>query len=489
MEEDVPIDDKVSEGSKVSKRSDAPGLIPKPPPNWKLEARGVVTVIKDSASAASIAVRNIFCFGGGPDISEAEIARAKAPYDPDVDSVEFREITCHVHASGRWVSKSKLFLPFKKLYSVSEMKNLFQKDLDGFIKNIPLISLKPLVLELFREKWYAKGQKAAVDGWLSSWGSLRLTRVEANQPDVAPLRAGVPCDNNALESSNNVDKMLLGREKCAVSEFVDRLGTKIIGPTSAADVRWNNPLKERSKSCKSAFNKAPNNAKFFKHVWDKYQIYKKNNDVPHTISSMTSIKFAVPDMPRGMYWFLSDHGIERVQREMVEDGAADDSTATEYDPNKMQDIRDWMRKDHNWAAVIEAIMKKPASVKLLTKIDFDLLYEWCRSFHVLIPIKMSPSDDWMFPTNRAVLHWCEMLRLSGIEVLGAEEIAKRKKKPKEGLFACTCEMYMHYTICKHVLQIYLNSGIVTHLPKGGTPMMKRGKKRKAHGGEALTFDV
>lgn len=475
--------------AKWNNRHDPPGLIPKPPPNWKLEARGVVTVVKDSASAASIAARNIFCFRGGPSITAAEIERAKKPYDPDVDTVEYREITCHVHASKMWVSKSKLFVPFKKLYSIADVKKLFQKDLDTFMKNIPFKSIKPFALSLFKEKWHRIGQKAAVDGWLASWGKLRITRVEANEPDASPLRGGIPCDNNALESGNNVDKVLLHREKCAVSEFVDKLGRQIVGPTSAADVQFNHPLKERSKSCKSAYNKAPNNAKFFKHVWDRFQIHKKNPTAPHTISSMTSIKFGVPNHPRGMYWFLSDHGIDRVTAEMKTEGANDDDTATEYDPTKMSEVMCWMKKHNNWTSVIESLMKNPEYTVNLTTMTYDDLQEWCESFHVFIPIKMSPTDDWSHPTNMAVLHWCEMLRMSGIHVLAAEEIAKRKKKPKECLFACTCEMYLHYIICKHTLQLYLKSGIVTFLPKGGTPMIKRGKKRKAHGGEALTFDV
>ena len=259
------------------KRHDAPGLMPKPPPNWKLEARAVVTVIKDSASAASIAARHVFCFGGGPDMTDSDIERAQGGSVEEHDSLfpEFREISCHFHASNRWISTNKLFVPYKKKYTVFQIKNLFQKDLDVFFKNLPFLTIKPLAIELLREKWSKKGQKAAVDAWIKSWGDKRITRVEANQPDASPLRGGIPADNNALESSNNVDKQLLSREKTAVSTFVTRLGQDIIGPNSAADVQFNNPLKERSKSCKSAFNKAPNNAKFFQHVTKRFLSHEK----------------------------------------------------------------------------------------------------------------------------------------------------------------------------------------------------------------------
>ena len=124
--------------------------------------------------------------------------------------------------------------------------------------------------------------------------------------------------------------------------------------------------------------------------------------------------------------------------------------------------------------------------KQLENLHFDFLHECCNSFHVFIPLKMSKTN-WSDPTNRAVMHWCEMLKLSGIKTLTAEEIAKRKGK--EGLYACTCPMYMHYLVCEHTLQLYMKTGIVTHLPKGGTPMQKKkGRKRKSHGGEARTFD-
>jgi hypothetical protein len=497
-EEDEEQDEKEDEDEEdagVSKnrnqRSDAPGLIPKPPPDWKLQPRGVFTILKDHASAASIAARNVFCLGGGPHITAAEIARAKQPYDPEVDEFEFREITCHVHASGRWVSQCKLFLPYKKVYTVSEVKSLFQKDLDVFLKNIPFIHLKPVVLHYFKEKWEKLGQEAAVNLWLSSWGHLRITRVEANEMDVSPFRGGVPCDNNALESSNNVDKLLLGRKKSAVSDFVDSLGMNIVGPASASDVRWNNPLKTRSGGYKGTFNKAPNNAETFKHVWAQWERYKKNPTAPSTISSMHPIRFAVKDMKRGMYYFLSDHGINKIQSEIVEEckqgGDEDDDSLENYDPNDMAAVRKWMDHHTNWGAVIETLLKDPENAHFLTEIDFNQLHDWCRRFHVFIPIRFN-RRDWEQPSNRALLHWCEMLKLTGIQVIPAQEIVERKK-PKEGMFACTCEMYMHYMVCKHTMLLYLDSGIITYLPKGGTPMQKKkSRKRKAHGGESLTFD-
>lgn len=474
--------------SESKKRHDAPGIVPKPPHNWKLEARSVVTVIKDSAPAASIAARHVFCFGGGAEMTDSDIERAQEPSsggDSDAAYPEFREISCHFHASNRWISLSKLFVPYKKKLSIFQIKNLFQKDLDVFYKNIPFLTIKPLVLELLKAKWYKKGQQAAVDAWLKSWGEKRITRVEANQPDASPLRGGIPADNNALESNNNVDKQLLGREKCSVSNFVSRLGQDILGPISAADVQFNNALKERSKSCKSAFNKAPNNAKFFKHVSQRFHQFQKNPLAPHILTSMTRINFSVPNLPRGCYWFLSDHGIDRIKSEMRSDDNDDDDN--DYDPDDINDVVSYMNKESSWAHIIETIIRKPEHVGIVTPIDFDLLHEWCISFHVFIPIKIRPTDDSMSPIYRAVSHWCEMMRLSRITTLTVKEIATRKGR--DGMVACTCEMYMHYLICKHTLLLYLHSGIVTNLPKLGTPMLSKGRKRKAHGGEALTFDV
>ena len=159
----------------------------------------------------------------------------------------------------------------------------------------------------------------------------------------------------------------------------------------------------------------------------------------------------------------------------------------DYDADLMEDVKTYMnRESTSWCAIIEKLIRKPEDVGILTPMSYDLLHEWCMSFHVFIPIRFRQTDDATSPVWRAVTHWCEMMRLTGIKTLPVEEIAK--KKGREGFFACTCEMYMHYLVCKHTLQLYLKSGLVTHLPKGGTPMLKKGKKRKAHGGEALTFD-
>jgi hypothetical protein len=317
-----------------------------------------------------------------------------------------------------------------------------------------------------------------------------VTRVEANMPDVAPLRGGIPSDNNALESANNVDKLLLSRKKFAISEFIDHLGSDIIGPQSAADVQYNNKLKSRSQSSKKSFNKAPNNQVFYKYVWSQYQVYVKDPEKLSTLSSMQPISYAIPGYPKGMYWFLSDYGMERVKNEMIGGDGQDSDSECEYDPELWKDVKLWMQKHNHWVEVIQYLLTKPSEAHLLTSLTFDTLAMWLRSFHFLTPIKLSPDET--DPTNMAVRNWCDMLSISGIGVISQEDIAKRMRRGVPALnrlFACSCEMYMHYMVCKHVFQLYLKSGIITKLPKGGTPMTKRGKKRKAHGGEALTFDL
>ena len=71
-------------------------------------------------------------------MTDSDIERAQRPPDEEEEHdgsiPEFREISCHFHASNRWISTSKLFVPYKKKYTVFQVKNLFQKDLDVFFK-------------------------------------------------------------------------------------------------------------------------------------------------------------------------------------------------------------------------------------------------------------------------------------------------------------------------------------------------------------------
>ena len=41
---------------------------------------------------------------------------------------------------------------------------------------------------------------------------------------------------------------------------------------------------------------------------------------PHTLTSMKSISFKVPNLPRGCYWLLSHHGIDSLKTEMLAKG-------------------------------------------------------------------------------------------------------------------------------------------------------------------------
>ena len=140
---------------------------------------------------------------------------------------------------------------------------------------------------------------------------------------------------------------------------------------------------------------------------------------------------------------------------MVVSDDDEDNNDNDYDPNVMSDVKTYLRKSTNWDEIVEAMLMK-RDMKQLENLNFDFLHECCNSFHVFIPLKMSMTN-WSDPTSRAVMHWCEMLKMSGINTLPAEEIAKRKGK--EGLYACTCPMYMHYLVCEHTLQLYMKTGI------------------------------
>ena len=294
---------------------------------------------------------------------------------------------------------------------------------------------------------------------------------------------GIPCDNNALESSNNVDKGLLSRETATATEFIADLATKVVGPLSASDTQFLGSLKERSTTKASVFNNAPNNHKFFDHVRAQWYIFNEDEEDdsvtrdtarPHILRFPKHYNNPDVGIPRGSYIFISDHGIADFQSYMVD---------TPYNPDRVGDVKAFM-KEQNWTWLISALLDSPETTVEQEDMTFDEFAEWMRCFYVFRPIRFHKTN-WDHPTNRSLVHWLEMLKCSGFQVCDKEEILAHPKK--KTFYSCTCEMYLHYLVCKHVLLVYLQNGIVERLPKGPKSLLSRkaGRKRKAKGGDAL----
>lgn len=476
-------------------RHDPDGLINQPfippdGPDWHFKPRAVFTLIKDAAPAASIAARHVFCFDGEYPMTSEERQRARKDPDPleYPTAPKFRELSCHMHASLRWCHQNRdKFEPYsleEEDYTARQARNQFRADLDYVIKDLPMPHMTSVALGLLKSKWESRGNEVAVNAWLKSWGKCRLTRSEANEVDASPFRGGIPCDNNALESSNNVDKQLLSREQATATEFIADLAEKLVGPLSAADTQYCGQLKERcNEKATTRFSKAPNNAQFFDHVrmrWKEFNLDLRDESIargherPHTLNCCIKLNSnRALDIPAHSYWFVSDHGIADFQAHMVD---------TEYDPDDTEHFWRYV-DDQNWSLLINRIIYTPAEAVEDEQMTFDEFAEWLQCFHILRPIHIA-NDDNNFPGNRSLVHWLHMMKISGIECASYEDIILSRKKI---MFSCTCSMYLHYMICKHTLLFYLHSGIVTKLPKGAKSLLNRksGRKRKARGGDAL----
>jgi hypothetical protein len=490
-------DDAASSNELVNERRDPPGLITQPTEGWKYKPRVAITLIKDSASSATIAARHVFCYGGSYPMTDAERERARHNPDPDEepDLPQLREISCHMHASLRWChtnqAKFNAYVGADGTeFSRTQARNQFMHDLDYVIKPLQFVHFKGVALRLLRQKWTKLDNKEAVKAWLKFWGTKQLTRSEANQADVSPLLGGIPCDNNALESSNNVDKGLLSRDTATATEFIGDLAAKVVGPLSASDTQFVSTLKQRCGNKKQLFSSAPNNMKFLDHVRSLWQIYKEDEDDdqiqedmerPHILRCNYLFTKKNLGIPKKSFYLLSDHGISDFQEYMADQAM----NPNKLDPDLLGEFSQFV-EEQNWNYLITSMIADPMKTVDEEEIDFDEFAEWCRCFYVMRPIKFHPTD-WDFPSNRSLVHWLEMMKLSGFGVADQEEIVN-KRRSGIVFYACTCPMYLHYLVCKHSLLTAMQCGLVTKLPKGPKRLhdRKAGRKRKAKGGEALT---
>jgi hypothetical protein len=207
---------------------------------------------------------------------------------------------------------------------------------------------------------------------------------------------------------------------------------------------------------------------------------EKGHKHPHILRSCIKL---TPDreldIPRLSYWFVSEHGLSDFQAHMEDPVSNPDG----YNPEDTEDFFDYM-DEQNWCTLIKTLIYTPDEAVDKEGMTFDEFAEWLRCFHVIRPIELSKQDD-DHPGNQSLVHWLHMMESSGISCASKDDIIHKKTMR---MYSCTCSMYYHYMVCKHVLLFYLESGIVTKLPKGKKSLIERktGRKRKAKGGEALT---
>ena len=327
--------------------------VPKVPAGkrYEFKPRHTLVLIKDSASAATRAAEIVW-----PDtvIHEAE---------------------CMTHADILWSGNNAS--KFRK----QQNKKAISRDLQYRYKVIGHINLVPYAKVKMEEKWRKERKEPEVaDGWFSSWRNSNLTRIENCQEHICPLRGGVPCDNNAVEAGNSADKKALDYQKNTLFDFVDEVGTVLVGEVSLEDTAFENKLK-RSWRHKKGLNKAVYNIEYFKHARQIEEMDKMG--LPtflHCQFRYTSIK---NDVPEGSFLVMGQRCLSEMERI---NNSEDNDIDLEAELSDKEACKKFLggRGNDRWVNLYKSIISHP---EIMTKeMSFDQLCNWDKTFHIIRPI-------------------------------------------------------------------------------------------------------
>jgi hypothetical protein len=308
-------------------------------------------------------------------------------------------------------------------------------DVNVHMKNIPFPHMIPLMYKLFYKKYQKRHSETVVKAWLNFWGKKQLTQCKANLPDASPLRGGIPPDNNVIKSGNNKDKSYFDRHRSTVNEFLGSLSADKFGPESTADVEYNSLLKQRNTARNSGHNKALNNAKFFTHVHKLLEEHLQFPEKMHILNHFYPLYSAEKDIPRGSYWFHGERGLKKVQAAMQYSPFYDHD-----DCNLSIDVATYIEEHNNLREKVEKFFTNPEELDHTPGVlTFDNILQQIRSLHLVRRIRFRRTD-WNHPTNRALLHWCEMMKKSGLVIIEEQKIVARKGLDGflHALAKCTC---------------------------------------------------
>ena len=397
---------------------------------WRYEPEGVLTLIKDSSQAATVAAEALWL---PPEDKRTE------------DTPLLLDGSCCMHASLRWVDQNR-----GKFVHQHNVK-AFCNDINYVVKVVPHTNVSELAKELFVHKWLQIEQAVATH-WANSWMNANISRADVNQPIASPLMFGIPADNNALESSNRQDKDLLERNKAHSTLQLQQLAQRVIRPTSCADTRYHTKLMTVSKG--SGGNVAPNNKKFFamcQKIVEEETVYGK------LFSDLTfSFKSPQNDIPAGSFLQVTNNGLNQCMDDpKFWQGVRNKEVPTlreyrDYFGPKAQKFRDMVNKG------MEFILAEKDF-----RPDFDYLTKLMNMFTIMRPILSNGADY----QGISIEHWVHCLNYSGIPTLQRDEIVALTEF-EDCLLACTCRAYLHYGLCKHSFCYAFIRGIITGWPEG-----------------------
>ena len=413
--------------------------------------KSVITLIKDSSPAAYTAAVNVF----------HECLDSSDP--PDVI-----DGACCTHASIRWVANNK------KLFKKHSNTVAFMADINDIIKNVPHQNLVETAKKLFATKWEKAGEGKAVKKWMKSWGEAIISRVEMNTVDANPLRGGIPADNNALESTNNQDKAMIGRTKEHVSLQIDSWATNVVRATSKADTAYHSKMKDRSGHC---YEKALMNSAFFRRC---YQVSKRNTKYGEALFEITyDFASQANGIPPQSFIVFSEQGLQRILKDI------------EIEQSSVRDIvRHIRRSNEDYVGWYKDLVRNGCDfVDTMNKFGWKSFVTLATMFHVLMPVPGNKTCS-EAKENMALRHLMHWLNMNKIPTISAEDLIKREAIDK-CWHACTCQKYMHYLLCEHSYAYAFDNKIITGWPTGKLdprPLPVVSKKKGIRGGQALHKD-
>jgi hypothetical protein len=375
------------------------------------------------------------------------------------DGFEVDGHMCSWHASNRWWDKNKALF--------RDWKGNHQKVKDDFenFKSCPHLQLVPIWMAAMLKKWRDDyDEKCMADAWESSWGHRQLTRVEMNHDE--PLRGGLPCDNNSVESKNARDKEFRNYARSSAVSFLQQFA-EYLHNESQEDLQFVGRMKEDVHSC--AF----------------YEMVEKEIMVPHREGKPTCLTLQVS--------FTSEaNGVP--SGSMLCCGATFLAAAEQCATN---DNVDWSN-----AAAVRRELTRRTDGSLKPYLDnyrdmvrspenhgdtpFDTLVKNTFPYRIMRPLPSANSK-----TKQAICQLHAMLTHNGIPMIPLEELLTRGRR--DGLVACDCPTYLRRGWCKHSYASALDRGIILGYPTSMDPRpttnrATAGCPRNATRGGALLFE-
>ena len=414
--------------------------------DWVLDTPHIV-LLKDKAQAATNAVKAVF----------------------PVSKVH--EAMCLTHASIRWFSTNS-----NKFDNIRH-KNPCITDLQHRYKILCHVNLVKEGRRLMLLKWVNTYKEPLVArDWDTSWGKDTLSRVENCQVHLTPLRCGIPCDNNALESGNARDKEAVFYKKVSLFEFVDTVATEIVRPTSKQDTRFEGRLKSRSFS---RLNDAVYNMKYFAEIGAAETLDYKG--FPTFLHLQFDYTDEANDIPDGSFLLASEQCI----KEMRSISGVPPSVFA-----SKKECRKWLGKPNcpdSWVNIFKRLIRRTEEMASDPFMTFDVFCGWSQCFHIIRPIVPDNGGA----VERAIRYYVDWMgSINHFPILTPDEVVAKGRK---GLVSCTCSSYLHYCFCKHTFCILKRRGIFKGYPPTMCPIpvnkrKRGGRTRNMVRGEALNRD-